>query len=184
MQIYPPGFKPGGGEKLSMAETSLRRILQKRFDKLWKQVIDIPDLPLQGELASAGPLTMKQLEARKDGWVVAGWCRGSAGNRSIESGPGTSVPAEILSGITGEIRDGSEFPVTETAQLAKVGGEIRDGSEFPVTQPAQLAKVGGEIRSRPYFPKTGSKGRIQIERNCTGLPWSCSVIGRASAWDL
>ena len=125
VQIYPPGFKPGGGEKLSMAETSLRRILQKRFDKLWKQVIDIPDLPLQGELASAGPLTMKQLEARKDGWVVAGWCRGSAGNRSIESGPGTSVPAEILSGITGEIRDGSEFPVTETAQLAKVGGEIR-----------------------------------------------------------
>jgi hypothetical protein len=96
-----------------MAETSLRRILQKRFDKLWKQVIDIPDLPLQGELASAGPLTMKQLEARKDGWVVAGWRRGSVGNRSIERSleggpgetiirqeiiPGTSVPAEILSG--------------------------------------------------------------------------------------
>jgi hypothetical protein len=110
-----------------MAETSLRRILQKRFDKLWKQVIDIPDLPLQGELASAGPLTMKQLEARKDGWVVAGWYRRNAGSRcvepSLESGPGTSVPAEILSG--GEIRDGSEFPVAETAQLAKVGGEIR-----------------------------------------------------------
>jgi hypothetical protein len=150
VQIYPPGFKPGGGEKLSMAETSLRRILQKRFDKLWKQVIDIPDLPLQGELASAGPLTMKQLEARKDGWVVAGWRRGSVGNRSIERSfevrPSEKVPAEILSG---EIRDGSEFPVTQTAQLAKVGGEIRDGSEFPVTQTAQLAKVGGEIRSRP-----------------------------------
>ncbi|MFM8706928.1 MAG: hypothetical protein ACKOHK_02245, partial [Planctomycetia bacterium] len=51
VQIYPPGFKPGGREKLSMAETSLRRILQKRFDKLCKEVIDIPDLPLQGELA-------------------------------------------------------------------------------------------------------------------------------------
>jgi len=118
VQIYPPGFKPGAGEKLSMAETSLRRILQKRFDKLWKQVIDIPDLPLQGELASAGPLPMKQLVARKDGWVVAGWRRHDAGSRgmerSIEGGvgesvsgetiiregivPGASVPAEILSG--------------------------------------------------------------------------------------
>ncbi len=115
VQIYPPGFKPGGSEKLSMAETSLRRILQKRFDKLWKQVIDIPDLPLQGELASAGPLPMKQLVARKDGWVVAGWHRRDTGSRCMErsfeggSGetiireefvPSTTVPAEILSGIT------------------------------------------------------------------------------------
>ena len=114
VQIYPPGFKPGGREKLSMAETSLRRILQKRFDKLWKQVIDIPDLPLQGELASAGPLSMKQLDARKDGWVVAGWRRRDAGSCSIKQSietvpgetiireeivPGTSVPAEILSGV-------------------------------------------------------------------------------------
>ncbi len=115
VQIYPPGFKPGGSEKLSMAETSLRRILQKRFDKLWKQVIDIPDLPLQGELATAGPLPMQQLVARKDGWVVAGWRRRDAGSRIIEGSfdtvpgetiirqeiiPGTVVPAEILSGGT------------------------------------------------------------------------------------
>ena len=73
VQIYPPGFKPGGKEKLSMAETSLRRILQKRFDKLFAQVIDIPDLPLQGELASVGPLSLGELAARRDGWVVAGW---------------------------------------------------------------------------------------------------------------
>ena len=73
VQIYPPGFKPGGKEKLSMAETSLRRILQKRFDKLFAQVIDIPDLPLQGELAAVGPLPLGELAARRDGWVVAGW---------------------------------------------------------------------------------------------------------------
>jgi len=115
VQIYPPGFKPGGSEKLSMAETSLRRILQKRFDKLWKQVIDIPDLPLQGELAAAGPLSMQQLIARKDGWVVAGWRRRDAGSRIIEGSietvpgetviqqeimPGTVVPTEVLSEST------------------------------------------------------------------------------------
>ena len=73
VQIYPPGFKPGSGEKLSPAETSVRRILQRRFDKLLKGDIDVPDLELQGELAHAGPLPMHQLEAHNDGWIVAGW---------------------------------------------------------------------------------------------------------------
>lgn len=73
VQIYPPGFKPGSGEKLSPAETSVRRILQRRFDKLLKADIEIPDLPLQGELAKAGPLPMHQFESRGDGWIVAGW---------------------------------------------------------------------------------------------------------------
>jgi hypothetical protein len=73
VQIYPPGFKPGSGEKLSPAETSVRRILQRRFDKLLKSDIEIPDLPLQGELAHVGPLPMHQFESRGDGWIVAGW---------------------------------------------------------------------------------------------------------------
>jgi hypothetical protein len=73
VQIYPPGFKPGSGEKLSPAETSVRRILQRRFDKLLKADIEVPDLELQGELAHAGPLPMQQLEAHNDGWIVAGW---------------------------------------------------------------------------------------------------------------
>ena len=120
VQIYPPGFKPGGREKLSMAETSLRRILQKRFDKLCKDVIDIPDLPLQGELAAAGPLPLEQLDARKDGWVVAGWRSHGAG-RIISGGsvptagetiireeivPTTIVPAEVLSAVPADIIDG------------------------------------------------------------------------------
>lgn len=73
VQIYPPGFVPGGGEKLSVAETSLRRILQKRFNKVFKEVVDVEPLELPGELAQAGPLPMEQLVARKDGWVAAGW---------------------------------------------------------------------------------------------------------------
>jgi hypothetical protein len=73
VQIYPPGFKPGGGDKLSPAETSLRRILQRRFDKLMKPELEIQDLPLEGELAAAGPLPMNQFESRRDGWIAAGW---------------------------------------------------------------------------------------------------------------
>ncbi len=73
VQIYPPGFVPGGGEKLTVAETSLRRILQKRFGKVFKEVVDVEPLKMPGQLAGAGPLPMEQLVARKDGWVAAGW---------------------------------------------------------------------------------------------------------------
>ena len=73
VQIYPPGFVPGGGEKLTVAQTSLRRILQKRFGKVFKEVVDVEPLKMPGQLAGAGPLPMEQFVARKDGWVAAGW---------------------------------------------------------------------------------------------------------------
>jgi hypothetical protein len=73
VQIYPPGFVPGGAEKLTVQETSIRRILQKRFNKVFKEVVDVEPLKLPGELERAGPLPMEQLVARKDGWVALGW---------------------------------------------------------------------------------------------------------------
>ena len=73
VQIYPPDFVPGGGKKLSVQQTSLRGILQKRFNKVFDEVIEIKPLDLPGELAVAGPLPMEQLVARKDGWLAAGW---------------------------------------------------------------------------------------------------------------
>jgi len=73
VQIYPPDFVPGGGKKLSVQQTSLRGILQKRFNKVFGESIEIPALDLPGELKSAGPLPLEQLVARKDGWLAAGW---------------------------------------------------------------------------------------------------------------
>jgi len=86
VQINPPGFK-SGDRKLTMQETSLRRILQKRFDKVFKDAVELEPLPLQGELASAGPLPMNELTARKDGWVVAGWRKRD---------PAAYVPTEVV----------------------------------------------------------------------------------------
>jgi hypothetical protein len=73
VEIYPPGFVPGGGKKLSVQETSLRGILQKRFNKVFDEVVEMKPLELPGELKPIGPLPMEQLAARKDGWIVAGW---------------------------------------------------------------------------------------------------------------
>ena len=86
VQIYPPGFVPGGREKLSVQETSLRRILQKRFNKVFDEVVEIEPLMLPGELESAGPLPLEQLQARNDGWLAAGWRR--ADPVVYSSGPG------------------------------------------------------------------------------------------------
>lgn len=113
VQIYPPGFKPGGGEKLTMAETSLRRILQKRFDKLFKAVIDVEPLPLEGELAAAGPLPMHQLVARKDGWVLAGWRK----KDPVVSSSGPYEQGEVIEMIEGDV----------------IGGEIIGDSIQPVS---------------------------------------------------
>jgi len=73
VQIYPPDFVPGGGKKLSVQQTSLRGILQKRFNKVFGESIEIPALELPGDLQAAGPLPLEQLVARKDGWLAAGW---------------------------------------------------------------------------------------------------------------
>jgi hypothetical protein len=88
VQIYPPGFVPGGGEKLSVAETSLRRILQKRFNNVFKDVVDVEPLELPERLRQAGPLPMEQLVARKDGWVALGWRKKEA------SAPGQPTVAD------------------------------------------------------------------------------------------
>jgi hypothetical protein len=89
VQIYPPGFVPGGAEKLTMAETSLRRILQKRFNKVFEEVSDVKPLRLPAQLAHAGPLPMEQFVARKDGWVAVGWRK-----RGPETPVAAAAPAE------------------------------------------------------------------------------------------
>ena len=73
VQIYPPGFEPGSGDRLSVQETSLRRILTRRFNKIFKDVVEIEALQLPGQLEAAGPLPMAELLVRKDGWISAGW---------------------------------------------------------------------------------------------------------------
>ena len=93
VQIYPPGFEPGGEVKLSVAETSLRRILQKRFGRVFKEVVDIEPLELPGELAAAGPLPLHRLTARRDGWVSVGWREKAAANDSLTTTAKAELPA-------------------------------------------------------------------------------------------
>jgi len=105
VQIYPPDFVPGGGKKLSIQQTSLRGILQKRFNKVFDEVIEIKPVDMPGELAAAGPLPMEQFEARKDGWLAAGWRKADpvVYESAIDGGvvherviQGEMVPGEVI----------------------------------------------------------------------------------------
>ncbi|MCX7403205.1 MAG: hypothetical protein NTY87_08915 [Planctomycetia bacterium] len=92
VQIYPPGFVPGGAEKLTIAQTSLRGILKKRLGKVFQEVVDIEPLELQDKLAPAGPLPVEQFVAQKDGWVAVGWRKRDATATLAES----ALPIEPL----------------------------------------------------------------------------------------
>ena len=115
VQIYPPGFVPGGGEKLSVQETSLRRILQKRFNKVFDEVVEIEPLQLPGELEAAGPLPLEQLVARKDGWVAAGWRKADPVVRATETVVEGPVVRETVTSTEPVIPSGVSFKTAATA---------------------------------------------------------------------
>jgi hypothetical protein len=133
VQIYPPDFVPGGGKKLSVQETSLRGILQKRFNKVFDEVVEIEPLDLPGELKQAGPLPLEQLEARKDGWLVAGWRKA---DRVIYE---TVASAEAFPGeMISEERIISEEPVVHGGVIfesAEGGGSAADATTLVLSQP-------------------------------------------------
>jgi hypothetical protein len=68
--IYPPGFR-SGVDKLSLSQTALRRLLQRRFDKMLPgdvegQGVELPE--------NRGTLVASQLKV-ENGWVTVGWRR-------------------------------------------------------------------------------------------------------------
>jgi hypothetical protein len=103
VQIYPPGFVPGGAEKLTVSETSLRRILQKRFNKVFEEVAVVEPLRLPEQLAHAGPLPMEQLVARKDGWVAVGWRKKDPSVPAGRPAPAGGIVATSFDALLGMI---------------------------------------------------------------------------------
>jgi hypothetical protein len=69
VEIYPPDFK--AGDQLSVKQTALKRLLTKRFDKLFKPELSGEGIQLQGRLASYGKLFLRAA-ASANGWLQAG----------------------------------------------------------------------------------------------------------------
>ena len=94
--IFPPGFQRGV-DTFDAEETAVRGVLRPRFERLFKEEIDVKDLQLKGELAKAGPLPMHQFEAYDDGWIVVGWRAKDPGATAAPQPVAAGPAAEILS---------------------------------------------------------------------------------------
>jgi hypothetical protein len=73
LEIFPPGFVVGKN-KLSVRQQTIRRLLERRFGKIFEQEMVPKPLKLSGKWSKAGELSLAQWNTAK-GWLVLAWRR-------------------------------------------------------------------------------------------------------------
>jgi uncharacterized protein (TIGR03000 family) len=68
LEVYPPGFRPGSGERLGVRQQILRSLLQRRFDRLLPQELNLDQSTLPAELAQLD-LGRRARVLLQDGWL-------------------------------------------------------------------------------------------------------------------
>ena len=74
LQIFPPGFAPGTGRRLSARQQVLRSLLEKRFGKIFPEEMVPEPLVLPGDWKKAGELDLKKWDI-SGGWLTEAWTR-------------------------------------------------------------------------------------------------------------
>ncbi len=65
---FPPNFDPQN-DRLSVRQQTLRRLLERRFGKIFRSEIALEPIALEGEWAAVGPLTVTYV-VMDDGWLT------------------------------------------------------------------------------------------------------------------
>ena len=74
LEIFPPGFSPEEGERLSAPEQTLRTILQRRFQQVFPTEIVPEPITPEDRWAKIGQLELHDWQATP-GWMLMGWRR-------------------------------------------------------------------------------------------------------------
>jgi len=74
LEIFPPGFTPGSGEKLSSRQVVIRTLLQRRFGKMFDKEVRAEGFALPGAWAKGGRMVPMQMTAHA-GWLTIAWRR-------------------------------------------------------------------------------------------------------------
>jgi hypothetical protein len=74
LQIFPPDFVPGKGDRLSGRQLVIRDLIARRFGKVFKEELVGTGMELPGNWKKAGRL-MPVAMTSKNGWVSIGWNR-------------------------------------------------------------------------------------------------------------
>lgn len=68
LAVFPPGFDPNK-DRLSVRQQTIRRLLERRFGKIFRETIEIQPIELSGDWSQGGPLTVKSI-AGQNGWLT------------------------------------------------------------------------------------------------------------------
>lgn len=74
IEVFPPDFKPDSGQQLDARRQVIRKLLERRFAKVFESEFLGEGLELPGKWKTAGKLTPIQVVCR-DGWLVIAWKR-------------------------------------------------------------------------------------------------------------
>ncbi len=91
LQVFPPGFKPGGDKQLSARQQVLRTLLEERFGNMFTPEIVPEPIALSGNWEAAGELTLTDWTA-SDGWTVLTWQRTPKPNAEATAAPPSEPP--------------------------------------------------------------------------------------------
>ncbi|MBC7353759.1 MAG: hypothetical protein H5U08_15460 [Thermogutta sp.] len=69
LTVLPPNFDPER-DRLSVRQQTIRSLLERRFEKIFRETITIEPIKLEGQWAKAGPLVVTHLETT-GGWLRA-----------------------------------------------------------------------------------------------------------------
>ncbi len=72
VEILPPDFKPGSGQRLSGRQTTIASLLERRFGKVFREEIVGQGLVLPGQWKQAGTFKPNYLAAG-GGWLLIAW---------------------------------------------------------------------------------------------------------------
>jgi hypothetical protein len=71
LEIVPPGFVSGKG-RLNFSQIALRRVLARKFNRLFEPTIGVEEMELPGPWKRAGKLRGTQMDSNS-GWLRIGW---------------------------------------------------------------------------------------------------------------
>jgi hypothetical protein len=74
IEVYPTGFVPGGGRRVSLRESRDASFVRNRFDDFFTPEITSQGLILPGQWSQAGRLELVELAAER-GWITLAWRR-------------------------------------------------------------------------------------------------------------
>jgi hypothetical protein len=78
LEIYPPGFVPGSGERLSARQLAARTMLRRRFGRLLPPSFSLDNVALSPRAQQTGALQVTHF-AVVEGWLVLGYRHHPAG---------------------------------------------------------------------------------------------------------